>query len=110
MQALRDRLKEVLQIRETQAEMAELLGSQAGSSLVRWNMVPLCDHCTLEGFLGCVRSYRSGDNQTHASDQMTNAWCGIDLNAEHCLEPHHASCQCLPSIAEGGCPQQAKLM
>lgn len=48
MQALRGRLEEVLRIRETQAEMAELLGSQAGSSLVRCNMVPLCGHCTLE--------------------------------------------------------------
>ena len=48
MQALRGRLEEVLRIRETQAEMAELLGSQAGTSLVRCNVVPLCDHCTIE--------------------------------------------------------------
>ncbi len=62
MQALRGRLEEVLRIRETQAEMAELLGSQAGSPLVRCNMVTLCDHCALEAetarCLRCVRSCR----------------------------------------------------
>ena len=48
MQALRGRLEEVLQIRETQVEMAELLGSQAGSSLVRCDVVSPCDYCDLE--------------------------------------------------------------
>ena len=94
MQALRARLEEVLQIRETQAEMAELLGSQAGSSLVRCSAVSLCDNCTLQAktarCLGCVRSHRSGDLQTHSPEQMSHAWCGIEfgtLLALQCLLP-----------------------
>ena len=64
MQALRGRLEEVLQIRETQAEMAELLGSQAGSSLVRvmWSLyvITVVLRRGLQDVLRCVGSCRSG--------------------------------------------------
>ena len=114
MQALRGRLEEVLQIRETQAEMAELLGSQAGSSLVRCSVVSLCDHCALKAETArcpeMCQVLQIRDIQTQLADHMTDAWCETQFGTIHfALSSVLHPVSGLLSVAEGACPQQAHL-